>query len=142
MSGLVCAWLLALSGACDLDLASAIADGVVEAAPLWSDDTSKVRTATLVVAVAWRESKFDQSARSATNDFCVMQVHNRPDLGGNLRECIRVGLEALRWSSRVCAAHPVAAYVAGVAGCSDERAKRMSRDRVWLAAQLTRGGVK
>lgn len=142
MTGLVCAWLFALSGTCSQELAAAVADGVEKADPLWADDPSKVKTAALVVAVAWRESAFDQKAHSPTDDWCVLQIHGRKDLAENLAGCVRVGIEALRWSLRTCAAHPVAPYIAGAMGCKSERAQRMSNDRMRLAAMLVRGGAK
>lgn len=117
--------------------AAAIAD-VVDAEPaLFKDDTSKLRTAALVLAISFRESSFKNDARSKTNDHCLMQIHGRPDLAADVRACVRVGLAMLRESMRMCPSHPVAFYASGPGACSNERAKRISNDRMWLARKLT-----
>ena len=118
--------------------ARAIARAVEAAPPLFRDDDDRVKTAALVVAVAWRESNFRQDAKSATNDHCMMQVHARPDLADDADACVTTGLEMLRESMRACPAHPVATYAEGPSGCSSARAQRISRDRMALASWLAR----
>lgn len=116
--------------------AAAIAE-VIEAEPaLFKDDVSKVRTAALVVAIAFRESSFRNEAVSKTRDFCMMQVNRRPELADDARACVRVAMTMLRESMRVCPAHPLAFYAAGPGGCSNARAQRISFDRMWLARRL------
>lgn len=118
--------------------ARAIARAVEAAPPLFRDDDDRVKTAALVVAVAWRESNFRQDAKSETNDHCMMQVHARPDLADDADACVSTGLEMLRESMRACPAHPVATYAEGPSGCSSARAQRISRDRMALASWLAR----
>lgn len=119
--------------------ASAIAE-VIDAEPaLFKDDAAKLRTAAVVVAIAFRESSFRNDVVSKTNDFCMMQVNRRPDLAADPRACVRVGLAMLRESLRVCPAFPVAHYAeGGLRACSSARAQRISRDRMALAARLVR----
>lgn len=122
--------------------AVAIATAIDAEQPLFKDDASKLKTAALVVAVAFRESSFDNSAKSPTHDACMMQINRRPDLADDPIECVRVGLAMLRESMRMCPAHPVAFYAEGPRGCESPRAQRISRDRLavahWLAANVVR----
>lgn len=119
--------------------ATAIAD-VVEAEPaLFKGDADKVRTAAIVVAIAFRESSFRNDVVSKTDDYCLLQVNRRPDLARDARACVRVGLAMLRESMRVCPAHPVAHYAeGGTKACSSTRAQAISRDRMAIAARLVR----
>lgn len=54
--------------------------------------------------------------------------------------CTRKGFTMLRESLRVCPSHPVAWYAAGGGGCFNERARRISDDRMnlsrWLVAKV------
>lgn len=120
-----------------LEVAGAIARAVDAVPPLFGD-ADRRRTAALVVAIAWRESGFDNAVVSATDDHCFLQVHARPDLGRDVEACARVGLAMLRVSVRACAAHPVAFYASGPTGCANARAQRISRDRSAIAAWLLR----
>lgn len=120
------------------ELGAAIAEVVDAERPLFERDADRLKTASLVVAIAFRESTFRQDVTSKTDDWCALQVHRRPELALDARECIRVGLTMLRESMRVCPAHPVAFYSSGPIGCTDARAQRISRDRMWLASKLAR----
>lgn len=109
---------------------AAVLDG---SAPLFADDADKSKTASLLVAVAFRESSFDIAARSKTGDSCWFQIHGRDDLAEKPEECTRVALTMLRESMRMCPDHPLAFYAEGPNGCTSARAQRISADRMALA---------
>jgi hypothetical protein len=119
-----------------VELATAIAHVVDSEKALFLADNDHRRTASLVVAIAFRESSFRMNAKSATNDHCALQINGHPELAGDPEGCVRIGLSMLRESMRVCPAHPIAFYAAGPSGCSDARAQRISRDRMAIAARL------
>lgn len=102
-------------------------------APLFANDSRKLKTAAFVAAVAYRESNFNFQAKSKTNDYCAMQINGRPDLAEKPEECIKVGVTMLRESMRMCPDFPLAFYASGPKGCTDARAQRISRDRMALA---------
>jgi len=118
--------------------ATAIASVLLSEPSLFRDDESRMKTAALVVAIAFRESAFKNDARSSTNDHCMMQVNRRPELADDPEACIRVGLAMLRESMRICPAHPLAFYASGPGGCDNARAQRISRDRMAIAKRLER----
>jgi hypothetical protein len=118
--------------------AGAIARVVESERPLFKDDAAKVRTAALVVAVAYRESAFKNDAISKTNDHCMMQVNRRPDLARDPEACVRVAMTMLRESFRMCPEHPIAFYASGPGACTNERARRISNDRMAIARRLAK----
>ncbi len=120
------------------ELGGAISRVVLEEKPLFRGDESKLRTAALVVAIAFRESSLRNDISSKTDDWCAMQVNRRPDLAKDPEACIRVGMTMLRESMRICPAHPIAFYASGPGGCDNARAQRISRDRMTIAARLVR----
>ncbi len=117
---------------------AAIARAVDASLPLFAADETRMRTAALVTAIAFRESSFRNDVTSKTNDSCMMQVNRRPDLAADPEACVRVALTMLRESMRMCPAFPVAFYASGPGACSNVRAQRISRDRMALAARLVR----
>jgi len=124
----------ALAPTRDVSEVAAVVERVVASErPLFAGDEDRVRTAALVIAVAFRESSFRPDALSATGDFGLMQLHGRPDL--SVEENVRVGLEMLRASIAECgASNALGAYATG--SCSSERGRRISRDRLHLARVL------
>lgn len=124
-------------------LANAIAAVVESESPLFKEDDDKRKTAALLVAVAYRESGFalDAVGDNGTS-WCALQISNAvgggPALLTDANACVREGLRMLRWSIRACPAHPVAMYAAGMIGCTNARAQRISRDRMAIAARLVR----
>ena len=125
------------------ELAFAVYDVVEEERPLFADDEDKTRTAALVVAVAYREGSLQpRIVGDHGRSFCTMQVHSSsggsPALLEDVHACVRKGLAMLRTSLRVCREFPIAWYASGVAGCTNARAQRISRDRMALAARLVR----
>ena len=118
--------------------------------PLFENDPDRRRTAALLVAVAFRESSFHAKAvGDHGQSFCAFQIHRSsggtPALLKDVDACVRSGLALLRTSLRVCPTHPVAWYASGPVGCSNDRAQRISRDRMnlamYLVGQLRRQGV-
>lgn len=101
--------------------------------PIFPDDESKLRTASLVVAVMFRESSL-RDVVSRTGDHCYMQIHDRADLDGHPLECVRVGIHMLRDSLAKCSG--IQTYVGAPSGCHDARATRISDDRLKLAGEL------
>jgi len=120
------------------ELASAIATAVDESAPLFRDDDDRRRTSALLVAMAFRESTFRNDVVSKTRDYCAFQINRRPDLAKDPLACARVALVMVRESMRVCPAHPIAFYAEGPGACTSERAQKISRDRMAIAARLVR----
>jgi hypothetical protein len=115
-------------------LARATAQVIDEEPALFLDDEDKLHTASLVVAIMFRESSFRHGVVSPTNDHCEMQVHERPDLDDDRVKCVRTGMRALRASFKACPGAPLAQYVGG--GCTNKRARRISDDRIHLGAKV------
>jgi hypothetical protein len=127
----------------DAALAAAIVRAADEA-PLFAGEDGARRTAALLVAVAFRESSLKLDAvGDHGRSFCAFQIH--ASSGGTAAlltdadACVRKALSMLRESLRVCPAHPVAFYASGPGACTNERAQRISRDRLALAHRLAKG---
>ena len=123
-------------GRSHIESATAIARVVLAERPLFRDDDSRIRTAALITAMAFRESSFRNDAKSKTNDHCMLQVHARPDLADDLEKCVRTAISMLRESFAACPDYPIAFYASGPGACSNVRAQRISRDRLALARSL------
>ena len=124
-------------------LATAIAARVEVERPLFKDDAAKLKTASLVVAIAFRESSFTLDAvGDSGHSFCAMQVSDgsggSPALLHDADACVLAAWRILQWSFRICPANPVAPYASGTNGCDNARALRISRDRLSIAARLVR----
>ncbi len=119
------------------ELATAIADEVEAAEPLFAHDEDRRRTAALVVAVAYRESTLRNDAvGDHGHSRCAMQIYDGGDeLLADAHLCIRTGLAMLRISARMDRLNPVAFYARGPRFAS-EQAKRISRDRMVLAERV------
>lgn len=138
----VLGWMLGLAPGRDhIVNATAIASVVLSEPPLFRGDASRMRTAALVTAIAFRESSFRNDVTSATADSCMMQVHRRPELAEDPAACVRVAMAMLRESMRMCPEFPIAFYASGPGACSNARAQRISRDRMAIAARLVRGAT-
>ncbi|MBX3199071.1 MAG: hypothetical protein KF850_26210 [Labilithrix sp.] len=123
------------------ELGGAIARAVDSNKPLFAKDDDRRRTASLLVAVAFRESTFIADAvGDKGKSFCAFQIHRSaggtPALLTDADACVQSGLTMLRTSLRVCPSYPVAWYASGPIGCTNTRAQRISRDRMNLAAYL------
>lgn len=116
---------------------TAIAGVVLAEPPLFKGDESRLKTAALLVAMAFRESSFRNDVKSKTNDHCLLQVNARPDLAQDPAKCVRVAMAMLRESMRMCPEYPIAFYASGPGACENARAQRISRDRLALAKRLS-----
>lgn len=135
-------------------LAEAITARVEAEPPLFRGDEDKRRTASLLVAMAFRESSLRADAvgdkvNGKPTSFCAFQIHlpyNRTtpegwsgeDLLADPEKCVSTAMRMIRLSMKVCPDHPIAWYAAGPAGCTSERAQRISRDRLAIAQYLVR----
>lgn len=141
MIALVLAAMLALAPGRDhTELAGAVARVVESERPLFAGADGQRRTAALLVAVAFRESSLRNDAvGDGGRSVCAMQIYGGPRaLLTDPEACVRRGLALLRDSMRWCPTAPVAIYAAGPNGCASETARRISRDRMALAAWLER----
>ncbi len=135
-------------------LAEAIATSAEAEAPLFKGDEDRRKTSALLVAIAFRESSLradavgDHVAGKPTS-FCAFQIHlpfgaktadgwSGDDLVEDPQKCALTAIRMIRQSMRMCAAHPLAFYASGPAGCENARAQRISRDRMAIAQRLTR----
>ena len=123
------------------ELGGAIARAVDSSKPMFANDADHRRTAALLVAVAFRESTFVPNVIGDNgSSFCAFQIHRSsggtPALLDDVDACVRSGMTLLRTSLRVCPTYPVAWYASGPLGCTNDRAQRISRDRMNLAAYL------
>ena len=116
--------------------ATAMASVVLDEQPLFKGDSTRVKTAAFLVAIAFRESSLRNDVHSKTNDHCLMQINRRPDLAEDPVMCVRVGVMMIRESMRMCPDHPLAFYVSGPGGCTNERSQRINNDRLALAKRL------
>jgi hypothetical protein len=133
----VLAWMMLLApGREHIEAATAIAQVAFEDRPLFVGDESRMRTAALLTAIAFRESSLRNDAVSKTNDHCLMQINKRPDLARDVVACVRVAVTMLHESMRACPDHPIAFYASGPGACTNARAQAISRDRMALARRL------
>jgi len=118
-------------------LSSAIATVVSEEAPLFRNDEDRVRTAALLVAIAFRESSLQHDAvGDGKRSVCAFQIHGGDKaLLDDTEACVRTGERMLRESIRMDRDEPVAFYARGPRFKSDE-ARSLSRDRVRLSQRL------
>jgi hypothetical protein len=135
-------------------LASAIASRVEAEPALFKGDTDRLKTASLLVAMSFRESSLKADAvgdmrKGKPTSFCAFQIHlpwgqktpegwSSDDLLQDPEKCVTVALRMLRESMRACPAHPIAFYAEGPAGCTSPRAQAISRDRLAIAQKLVR----
>lgn len=135
-------------------LATAITTVIDREAPLFRDDEDRKKTAAFLVAVAFRESSLkpdavgDHTGKNRTpTSFCAYQINlpwgrktaegwSGEELVADPLKCVSAAYRMLQQSARACPEHPLAWYAEGPTGCTSERAKRINRDRMALAAQL------
>lgn len=118
-------------------LATAITTVLEEEAPLYRNDESRVKSAALMVAVAFRESGLRHDAvGDGGKSVCAFQVHMGPKtLLDDTEACTRTAYRMLQESIRVDRSEPVSFYARGPRYQSLE-ARRLSRDRVAVAERL------
>lgn len=139
-------------------LAEAISSVLLAQEPLFKGDTTRQRSASLVLAVNFREGslitdiKGDKNKKGVFTSFCSMQINIQPgnrteegwtgeELAENPVKCVIVGVRMLRQSMRMCPKHPVAFYAEGIdyRACASPRAQRISNDRMFIAQKLVKG---
>lgn len=128
-------------------LGTAIANAVDAGQPLFADDATKTRTASLAVAIAFRESSLRNDAVGDHGlSHCAFQIHlpgdaktaegwTGEDLRADPNRCVTVAFRMLRQSIRIDRENPLAFYARGP-GWKTEAARRLSRDRVALARRI------
>lgn len=116
---------------------------VSESEPLF-EDKGEERTAALLVAVAWYESRFRPNAKSANGQwYCLFQIDRRhladPQKALDDPEvCTRAAVKILRTSLEMCKKHPLDERLAAFMSGSCDRALPESRVRMFLANKLLR----
>jgi hypothetical protein len=113
--------------------ASAIDQVVREERPLFGDDNeARAKTAALLVALAWAESRFKPNAIGRGGVRGLYQVGGHGDQSDPVR-ATRVALELIRESFRLCAARPVserlAVYAGGGVSCNRASTDALSKSR-------------
>lgn len=121
-------------------LARAIAVVVETEEPLFRNDESRIKTLSLLLSVAFRESSFRNDAiGDHGQSYCAFQLHRSSGGSRALLDdpeaCTRTAFAMLRESIRVDRENPVAHFARGPRYRSEE-ARRLSRDRMWLARRI------
>jgi hypothetical protein len=123
------------------ELGTAIAKVVLEEPPLFKGDESRIRTASLMTAIAFRESSFRNAAiGDHGHALCAFQLWDTPrDVLTDPELCTRIALQRMRQSIRACGLdNALGIYAAGPEGCSSPHAKRISNDRMSIAMKLSK----
>ena len=151
-------WVLAASallapGRSHERLGTAIAIRAEAEPPLFKGDDDRRKTAAFLIAIAFRESSLKADAtgdkrNGKPTSFCAFQINlwdrktkegwSGADLIEDPDKCVTVAMRMLRESAKACPAHPLAFYAEGPAGCTSERAQRISLDRMAIAERLRR----
>lgn len=118
---------------------------VSESDPLWAvEDKGEERTATLLVALAWYESRLKPNAKSKNGQwYCLYQVGKNylPDAEKALTDqemCTRAAIKILKKSITLCAARPPEERLAIFMSGQCDRGGVESRYRMFLANKLLR----
>src|SRR4051794_16903431 len=116
---------------------------VAESEPLF-DDHGEERTASLLVAIAWYESRLKPTAKSKDGQFvCLYQVDKRhlPDPQKALDDpevCTRAAIKIVRQSLHNCASHPADDRLAQFMSGTCDKGVADSRYRMFLGGKLLR----
>jgi hypothetical protein len=114
---------------------------VSESEPLF-EDHGEERTAALLVAVAWYESRLKPNAKSSNGQwYCLYQVDKRwlPDPQkalDNPEVCTRAAVKIIKASLAKCSARPLEERLAVFVSGSCDRGVADSRYRMFLANKL------
>ena len=114
---------------------------VAESEPLWAD-RGEERTAALLVAIAWYESRLKATAKSKDGQFlCLFQVDKRhladPQKALDDPEvCTRAAIKIIRSSLTQCEKHPLDERLAQFMSGTCEKGLADSRYRMFLAGKL------
>ena len=116
---------------------------VAESEPLWADHGEE-RTAALLVAIAWYESRLKANAKSRDGQFlCLYQVDKRhladPQKALDDPEvCTRAAIKIVRASLDKCEKHPFEDRLAQFMSGTCDKGVNDSRYRMFLAGRLLR----
>ncbi|MBX3191274.1 MAG: transglycosylase SLT domain-containing protein [Labilithrix sp.] len=114
---------------------------VAESEPLF-DDHGEERTAAMLVAIAWYESRLKPSAKSSNGQwYCLFQIDKRhlPDPQKALVDpeiCARAAVKIIKASLAKCSARPAEERLAAFMSGTCERGVADSRYRMFLANKL------
>jgi hypothetical protein len=131
------------------ETADAIARASI-AEPLFAGKDGPARTAALLVAIGWFESRFQADAvGDHGRSVCLVQIGEsnfkalgvtRETMLTSVATCIHAGITMIRESMAACKARPLderlGHYAAGGNGCSNEGGLTASRHRMLLAKRL------
>lgn len=124
---------------------SIVIDGIVkvvdESPALFPDDLDKRKTTSLLFSIAKRESNLNPEAiGDHGTSFCHFQINKSiggsEDLLKDAYKCTRKAFDFLQYSIKLCPRYPVAVYASGHTACDNNRAQRISNDRMNLAKWL------
>lgn len=127
-------------------LADANAAYLADNPPLFDHDYDRRKSASLLVAIQYRESTLDNDAIGDNgHSFCAGQIHDSS--GGSLslvidpHACVSRMGEMIRISFRACRDLPATSRLALYARgrCDSKEGQRISRDRFALAARIESG---
>lgn len=114
---------------------------VSESEPLF-DDRGEQRTAALLVAIAWYESRLKPNAKSSNGQwFCLYQIDKRhladPEKAlADPEVCTRAAVKIIKGSLAKCRARPLEERLAVFMSGSCEKGLPESRYRMFLANKL------
>lgn len=119
--------------------ATAIAKAA-ETAPLYGENTEE-KTATLLVAVAWYESRFKPDAKSADGQtMCLFQVNKRyfeeGETPSDPTACTKQAMVILKKSLAKCSSRPQEERLAAFTSGTCDKGVAASRYRTFLAGKL------
>lgn len=116
---------------------------VSESEPLFPvDEEGEERTATLLVSLAWYESRFQPNARSRNGRwYCLYQLEKGwlPDAKASLSDqemCTRAAVKVVRRSLEACQSRPLNDRLAQFTSGRCDRGGVESRYRMFLASKL------
>ena len=135
-------WMMSLApGRRHEEQAMALAEVIAEEPPLFADDDDRMKTASLVVSIAFSESSFRNDAvGDQGRALCMFQLWHAPRaVLTDLKLCTRLAFERLRYSLRKCGmGNVLGIYAGGPGGCVRKKTQRISNHRLWLANRLAR----
>jgi len=123
------------------DVAVRMASVIAEERPLFHDDADRIRTASLVCAVAWRESSFRVDAiGDEGRAFGLYQLWHAPrQVLSDVELATRLAMQRLRESMRIGGSeNPLGLYAAGPRHWDSPKARRISADRLHIAKRLAK----
>ena len=127
-------------------LAQAIAVECDAAKPLWPGDVYGERCASLMTAIAFRETEFRHGVRGDHGaSRCELQIQDDARVEDDPFTCVRVGIQRVRESMALCPkGNELCIYAAGPRGLKEaaQVTETISRDRMALAKWLRANGMR